>query len=53
MRWHLEPDASEIGKRWTLNLVTALWGEHPEALSWYERQSFSDRCGQRMQKPLG
>ena len=49
MTWHMEADADAIGSLWTLNKATAIWGEHPEALDWLDREPFSQRCGSLMQ----
>lgn len=49
MTWHLEPNAEDIAKQWGLNLATTIWGEHPQAMEWYERETFQETCGAMMQ----
>ena len=40
MTWHLEEGSTEIGRRWTCNLATALWVDTPEAWNaWSESHS--------------
>ena len=49
MTWHLEPNIEDIVEQWDLNLATTIWGEHPEAMEWYYRETFEETCGTVMQ----
>lgn len=46
--WHMEPNSDEIGDAWEYNHATLIWGNHPDALEWYQRENFGDTCGNLM-----
>ena len=43
--WHENPDDDLIGQRWKENLTSAVWGNHPQAPKWLERENFGQECG--------
>ncbi len=45
----LKDDPINRVEQWDLNLATTIWGEHPEAMEWYYRETFEETCGTVMQ----
>ena len=46
--WYSAPSADAIAAEWKRNLARAIWGEHPQATKWMERENFITSCGSMM-----
>lgn len=46
--WHIKPNSDQVGAEWRLRHARAVWGDHPRARMWLNREDFTDWCGNQM-----
>ena len=46
--WYLKPNWMSITKQWDRNYAKLVWGDHPDALVWSKRVTFTGWCGEAM-----
>ena len=43
--WDLKPNYLEVLEEWDANYATLVWGDHSQALQWFERTENEEWCG--------